>query len=771
MTLLNVSDSSIDKALFAKISPRKLASLTAHSGNIRVVATSDFVETIEFKSSQGYTVTRVLTYAELNTNGQWYWDRENALLYVYCSAALPYEIIIIISLFVTTTFDVLAPSDPDDSGNYDRIVWRNRLQETSFSQSAEDQLNGKLGISSTNISLINNDSYYNYLADDSVSFKGAKIKVWVVINIFDNRLLIFTGSCESASFSGSSIVLDVKENIKNLQKLPKFSDVETEYSISTSRFGTDILDDIVGDPIPFILGRLTSFDYKKIKQTLKYKPIAENVPDKVCINPTSVEYYSDVFESNDIDSNDCVELKVINRENATFDSTNVRCAKFVGFRSVNNIIASFNYAVTYSAIVDKRSEAATTNYFGGDVVVTLSDVSKNFIGQYASLYYSNSSTYSGDPFGGYRVSDIDFVNKKVTISASGDIKISKNRFSYTYTFAVFSGFRTFYSDADVPVGVTNKTTVYNEANADGTYTTFFQIHRYAAVYDLGYLDQYFYIGSDSKKILRGGVIDQYTELNSSTIELKDVPFFAKALTENTNCTLGAMLHFTLKKAGFDTDGGSGLTLTESTSSFKHLDTKLGDTYFTLKSTDSNTYLGLIEKMLSSIFGFLYVQNSGKIGIRLFENVPYGTNTFELSEDDIKDKSVSSNFDCSSIYTRLKSKGGLSKYTPIVTNSDSLSLLSGETEKEDDFYIESNSIYEAKIQNRKFSFCSNPIKKYTFTVINKGYEMTLGDKITLNFDNSGKWLGSNTTKDLFIISINKSLSGVIITAIENNFPSI
>jgi len=429
MTLSNVSDSSIDKALFAKISPRKLATLTAHSGNIRVVATSDFVETIEFKSSESYTVTRVLTYAELNTNGQWYWDRENALLYVYCSASLPYEIIIIISLFVTTTFDVLAPSDPDDSSNYDRIVWRNRLQETSFSQSAEDQLNGKLGISSTNISLINNDSYYNYLADNSVSFKGAKIKVWVVINIFDNRLLIFIGSCESVSFSGSDIVLDVKENIKNLQKLPKFTNVETEYSISTSRFGTDILDDIVGAPIPFILGRLTSFDYKKIKQTLKYTSVVENVPDKVCINPTTVEYYSDVFESNDIDSSDCVELKVINRETVSYGypAQDVRCAKFVGFRSVNNIIASFNYAVTYSSIVDKRAEVATTSYFGGDVVVALSDVSKNFIGQYASLYYSNSSTYSGDPIGGGRVSDIDFVNKKVTISASGEIKISKNR--------------------------------------------------------------------------------------------------------------------------------------------------------------------------------------------------------------------------------------------------------------------------------------------------------------------------------------------------------
>jgi hypothetical protein len=169
MTLLYVDESSIDKSLFAKISPRKLVSLVAHSGNIRVVSLADFVESIEFIATLGYVVDRVWTYAELDTNGQWYWDRNASLLYIYCSASLPLKIIVIISIFVTTTFDVLAPSDPDDVYNTDKIIWRNRLEESSFIQSADDQINGKIGISSATLTLIDNDSYYNYLAVDTIS--------------------------------------------------------------------------------------------------------------------------------------------------------------------------------------------------------------------------------------------------------------------------------------------------------------------------------------------------------------------------------------------------------------------------------------------------------------------------------------------------------------------------------------------------------------------------------------------------------------------------
>lgn len=768
MTLLYVDESSIDKSLFAKISPRKLVSLVAHSGNIRVVSITDFVESIEFIATLGYVVERVWTYAELDTNGQWYWDRNASLLYIYCSASLPLKIIVIISIFVTTTFDVLAPADPDDVYNTDKIIWRNRLEESSFVQSVDDQINGKIGISSATLILIDNDSYYNYLAVDTISFKNATVKVWIVINTFVNRYLCFTGLCENFNIDGKKATIEVKDGNKKLQKLAKYTDVETEYTISTSRFGTDISTDIVGKQIPFILGRMTSFDYKKIKQTLNFKTIEEDVPDKVCTNPTSVEYYSDVYESNHIDSKDCLELRVINREDATFDSTTIRCAKFVAFRSFNQVIATFNYAVTYGAIVDKRSEVATAQYFGGDIIVTLTSIANIFIGQASRIAYENTTPYYGEPLG-LRVSDIDYANLKVTLSPSGNIKINKNVYSRTYTYVVFGGFTTFFADSDVPVGVTEKTTIYSETNSDGTYTTFFQIHRYAAVYDLGYLDQYFYIGSDTKQILRGGVLDQYTELNSATIELKDVPFFGKALTEATNVSLGAMLHFTLKKAGFDTDGGTGLTLTAATSSFKDLDTKLGTTYFTLKSTDASTYLELLEKMLSSVFGFLYVQNTGKIDVRLFESSCYAVVALDLTEDDIKDGTVSSGYDASAISTRLSSNGGVIKYNPLEIKSDDKILLYGDIKKDEDYCIESSSIYSTTIQNRKFVYFSNPVTQYSFTIINKGYELTLGDRINISLDNSGKWLGTDTTKNLFVIKLNKGLSGVVVTCIENIFP--
>jgi hypothetical protein len=84
-------------------------------------------------------------------------------------------------------------------------------------------------------------------------------------------------------------------------------------------------------------------------------------------------------------------------------------------------------------------------------------------------------------------------------------------------------------------------------------------------------------------------------------------------------------------------------------------------------------------------------------------------------------------------------------------------------------LKSNSSYSTIVKSRLEAYKQAPIKKYSFTIINKGYELTLGDRISISFSESGKWLGADTLKELFIVKINKSLSGVEITAIENIFP--
>jgi hypothetical protein len=771
MSLTNTSNAANIKSFVAACYPRQLITIsTVYSGNVKSITFISYISRLEVT---GATPVKKSSIAALSTNNDWYHDRANNKLYYYTTSA-SIDVVAVFGFFFKTGDSEPFHVDINDSTT-DLVFYDGRMQETSFVQSIDDISSGVLSISSSSISLINNDGYYQTLASDSVTFKNSDIHVSIFYNNISNNALVFVGSIESATFNGNDLLLEVKDNNKKLQNLAKFTDVETEYKITTTRFGTDISSEIVGEVIPFVLGRLTSFEYKKIKQTLNYKSITEPISDAVVTNPTENIYYSDVYESNDIEGTDAIKLRVINRETVTsgFPAASVRCAKFVAFRSFNKLIANYILETSYAAIVDKRPDAATSTFFGGDIVATLSDMSKLFIGQSVNIYYSNS--YNTNPNTGIgwgsRISEIDYANNKVTITPSGKVKITKNFLSNTYTFIKFLNFRTFYIDSEIPVGVTDKTIAYDETNADGTYTTFFQIDRYSGDYDLGYLDQYYYIGGDAKILIRGGVMDQYTELNSSTIELKEVEFGCKALTASTNISLGAMLHFTLKKAGYITDGGSGLTLTESTSSFKDLDTKLGTTYFTLKSTDGETYLDILQKMLSSVFGFLYIQADGKMGVRLFEKEPYSYTTWNISEDDIVNGSISSDFICSDICSRLKSSASIIRYNPIETKTDSKILLHGDIEKSVDFYIESASIYETKIQNRKYAYYSNAVRQFNFIIINNGYDILIGDKIMITFTLSNKWLGTNKEYELFVTSVNKSLLGTSVTAIENIFPEL
>jgi hypothetical protein len=85
------------------------------------------------------------------------------------------------------------------------------------------------------------------------------------------------------------------------------------------------------------------------------------------------------------------------------------------------------------------------------------------------------------------------------------------------------------------------------------------------------------------------------------------------------------------------------------------------------------------------------------------------------------------------------------------------------------FLKTSALYSSRVKSRLEAYKFSAIKRYTFTIINKGYELTLGDRISIRLDNSGKWLGSDTTKSLFVIKLNKALSGVVVTCIENIFP--
>jgi hypothetical protein len=189
-----------------------------------------------------------------------------------------------------------------------------------------------------------------------------------------------------------------------------------------------------------------------------------------------------------------------------------------------------------------------------------------------------------------------------------------------------------------------------------------------------------------------------------------------------------------------------------------------------ESTENESYLELIEKCLSSTMSYMAMDATGKLILRMFENQPYDTVALNLTEDDIVDGSVSSNIDFSEIASTIDASPVFSQDTGVFSESEKVRRISGEIKYNFNHYLKSSASYSDIVKDRLESYKLLPIKRYAFTIINKGYELTLGDRINLQFTDSGKWLGSDTVKELFVIKINKALSGVQVECIENTFVS-
>jgi hypothetical protein len=777
MSLANIKRAANAKGFICKVYPKKFINMsTVHSTNILKIDFSYYVKSIY--KGVGYTTEKVGSISELVSENQFYHDRDAGVLYYY--TLNPSEQLVVTFGFFFKTGETEPLHIDLNDVNSDLVLFDGRMLETSFAQNIEDISNGKLGINSTSITLINVDGYYQPLADDNVTFKNSEIIVNLYYNTPSNNIVAFVGMVESASFKTKEMVLDARDSNKKLLSIAKYTELESEFKAEIV-----LKNEYYGKEIPFLLGR-------RCNLAIDWTPKASILYSKQDQEYVGASQYSSVYDTSK-DGN--IELISISEQNITVtyytrpgvavSSYNVRSRKFYGCRSINNLFSHTYLTINRNSVIDKQPNYSDGSNYGLEIEFPVPDASKYYVGQLVDF----SPLYPGDfPINNYSVNDmlcvvsyVDIQNNKISITKSSRVTslVTKSPYNDVY-YAFFSQFSIFEIDNNKPVYFLPLGCVkHTSTNYDGTFTHKFEIARYGI--GNGALG-YHYLDSNNSEVLTGGALahkinetDQSTESqyqNNSTSELKSSNLFVNFITPTTNLSLGSIIHRTIKCAGLETDGGDGLLLTNPTSSFKDLDSKI-QTYFALHSGMFDTYLDGLEMMLSSIFGFLYINSEGKIGVRLFEKNPYNHKTFYLSEDDMVNGSISSDFDVSNIYTRLTSISPLSNNSNFRLDyaDQNKVMLHGDIAKEERFYIEDMGIYNTKVFNRKYEFYSNAIRKFSFSVISNGYEIELGDKINTNFTISQKWLGHPKQYELFVIGVNKSLQGCEITAIENIFPEL
>jgi hypothetical protein len=760
MTLLNVSDNSLTKVLWAVIKPRLYAAHSVHSGNVRVVTTSEFVTGIEFERSEAITPARQTSLAACDANGKWYWDREASKVYFYYDGSNA-NIVLVLGIFLNTNVDRLELANLDGDAFGDLIVYEGRLRETSFLQSCDDILSGKLGIYSTNISVINTDSKFNEYATDDISFKNASVKIWLSINDIDNRIVVFNGLCESASF-GRELNLSIVELTKAMQQEATFGDSRSWSTINATRW-PDSKEEDRYKVIPMILSNTTRKTGAKTRSAF-YSDTDPPVIDKYCS-------FFDVDPSYDL------RLKLIGTEpaNAFFEAGKkfliCRCAPDEFPQNFHRFVDKSTTPVLIDGIDDSDisyKQSKSNQWIEYSVNATSTNI--NLI----DFLYAGMLVYMRN------VTDGVYHNMVITF-----VDTTNKKFGLRYWIAggSFSNFL-----------ITGKSyqlhywgpTVYTMIDNIPCYLDPKQYHFVRETTDGGNSLIYCVInivvgtGYEALGYLREGWKLYFDETPAYVDDVPELEYYCrffnfKVVADRSTMNIAKVLNYATRKIPeIDTDSTSDEIV--SGNSFYDFMQKTGQyTYIDIyspepESTENESYLQLIEKCLASTMSYMAMDSTGKLILRMFENQPYNTIALDLTEDDIVDGSVSSNIDFSEIASTIDASPVFSQDTGVFSESEKVRRISGEIKYNFNHYLKSSASYSDIVKDRLESYKLLPVKRYAFTIINKGYELTLGDRINLQFTDSGKWLGSDTVKELFVVKINKALSGVQVECIENTFVS-
>jgi len=254
--------------MLVKIIPARYVSiqLGADGGGVYSMAWS--VATIDHVERNGVTLTE--TTGTPATNDEW--SLENGTFKVKTAIAPSANNVVVIfyNLFFTSNHYRIATIDPDDA-NTDEIHWEPRLlTEPAVKQSVRDIISGVISTSITNMSFINTDNFFQqYLTDDD-SFNEKKVKCWLCINTVENRQKVFEGRVRKISLNQKNATITLYDIFSLLDQPCLMGDTaDDSYYLRTAGSFATVFPDNDGTPIPYIAGVSAPYSTKDDDQLIK----------------------------------------------------------------------------------------------------------------------------------------------------------------------------------------------------------------------------------------------------------------------------------------------------------------------------------------------------------------------------------------------------------------------------------------------------------------------------------------------------------------------
>ena len=223
--------------------------------------------------------------------------------------------------------------------------WEPRIDKSpTFSQSIENVLNGILSISSSNLTLINNNSEFEQYLTNKDSFYNKHVEIWHCLDSISNIQKVFSGVITGLSVDRTSVKFALKDNLASLNAPCLMGDKEVYF---TNDNFTAVDPNKIGEPVRYIIG--SSSRYKLLPESVTNLTDAQKL-DFTSLNvAVCTNFTTDITTSNNREYGIC-RVSSNGFENFSFTPSNVdnTDANFTRIDGTEAQVAKFNIGDTFS---------------------------------------------------------------------------------------------------------------------------------------------------------------------------------------------------------------------------------------------------------------------------------------------------------------------------------------------------------------------------------------------------------------------------------------
>jgi len=284
------TDQSTQKFILARLEPARFVNdlLSLDTGT---TYTMNFNFKISKVVEQGVELTEV---SSSPSTGEWSIDSDD-LLTVNLNNAVSSSnaVVVFYYLFYTIEKFRVIGIDPETPST-DLQEWEPKIiKSPGIKQTIKNVINGQLSISSSVLSIINDNGDFNQYLTDNDSFYNKKVQVWHCLDDIANIQKGFEGRVTALNVSRTRATLSIKDNLDLLTNPATMGDTEIYYNNDDF---TNVHPEKIGVPVRYYFGSVSRYD--TIPETVTNLTNAQKLNPELMDEAVCTNYTTDITTSN-----------------------------------------------------------------------------------------------------------------------------------------------------------------------------------------------------------------------------------------------------------------------------------------------------------------------------------------------------------------------------------------------------------------------------------------------------------------------------------------